>query len=312
MNDEKELTILIPCLDEADTIAVCIGRARKLLLDHDINGEVLVADNGSTDRTVQKAVSAGAEVRHCFRKGKGNAVKQMFEEVESDIYILVDGDDTYDPRSVHKLLKPVRSHEADMVVATRMNSFQKEEKRLLHNLGNRIILWQMRFCFPARITDLLSGYRVMSREVVKGLNLMSSGFTIETEMTIKTLENGFKIKEIPCQYRKRPAGSKSKLSSFSDGWTILTQILSLFRDYRPMQFFLIFSIISFSISVGFGINVLFEYMRFHTIHKYGSMIMGLFFLLLTILFLMMGFIGSSIHASKIEMLHLMQNIRRRL
>ncbi|MFH1073110.1 MAG: glycosyltransferase family 2 protein, partial [Nanoarchaeota archaeon] len=304
----QQITVLIPCLNEELTVGNVVKDFKRELP----SAKIIVYDNGSTDRTVQKALAAGAEVRHCFKKGKGNAVKQMFEEIESDIYIIVDGDDTYDAKSVHKLLKPVRSHEADMVVATRMNGFQKEEKKLLHNLGNRIILWQMRFCFPTRITDLLSGYRVMNREVVKSLNLLSSGFTIETEMTIKALENGLKIKEIPCPYRKRPAGSKSKLSSFTDGWTILTQVLSLFRDYRPMQFFLIFSIISFSVSVGFGINVLFEYARFHTIHRYGSMIFGLFFLLLTILFIMMGFIGSSIHASKIEMLNLMQNIRRRL
>jgi glycosyltransferase involved in cell wall biosynthesis len=301
-------TVLIPCLNEEMTVAKVVKDFRKELPKADI----IVYDNGSADKTVARAKAAGAVVRLAPRKGKGNAMKKMLEEVDSDIYILVDGDDTYDAKSVKKLMAPVLNHQADMVVGTRLESFRKEEKRFLHNIGNRIILWQMHFCFPCKITDMLSGYRVFTRDVAKSINLMSSGFTVETEMTIKTLENGFMIKEIPCPYKERPKGSKSKLSSFSDGWFILTTILSLFRDYRPMQFFVLFAMVSFSVCVGFGINVVFEVLHKGRIYNYASLIAAVFFLLLTFLFFMMGIIGSSIHASKREMMNAIQNIKRKI
>jgi glycosyltransferase involved in cell wall biosynthesis len=299
------ITILIPCLNEELTIGKVISDFRRELPA----ARILVYDNGSQDKTVEKARKAGADVKICFRKGKGNAVKQMFEEVESDIYILVDGDDTYDATAVKKLLAPIQARQADMTVGTRMAGFRKEEKRLLHNIGNRIILWQLHFCFPSRITDMLSGYRVMTRDVVKQANLLSSGFTIETELTIKTLENGFRIKEVPCKYKERPKGSKSKLSTFSDGYHILATILSLFRDYRPMHFFILFAIITFSLMVGFGIPVVIEVYQFGIIRRFGSLIAAVLFFMLTVNFLLMGFLGSSIHASKREIMNLMQKRR---
>jgi glycosyltransferase involved in cell wall biosynthesis len=199
----QTITVLIPCLNEEKTIAKVVTDFKQQLPA----AKILVYDNGSTDATIEKAKKAGAEVKICYRKGKGNVIKQMFDEVESDIYIMVDGDDTYDAGAIKKLIIPVLRKEADMVVATRMEGFRKEERRLLHNIGNKIILWQLRFCFPSKITDMLSGYRVMTRDVVKNANLLSSGFTVETEMTIKTLENGYRIKEIPCPYKERPKGA---------------------------------------------------------------------------------------------------------
>ncbi|MFH1917472.1 MAG: glycosyltransferase family 2 protein [Nanoarchaeota archaeon] len=303
-----KISVIIPCLNEEQTVGKVVKDFKRELPSADI----IVYDNGSTDKTVKLAKKAGAIVRTSNRKGKGNVLKQAFEEINSDIFITVDGDDTYDAKEVKKLIKPVLNHEADMVVGTRMSNFKKEEKRLLHNIGNRIILWQMHFCFPCRITDMLSGYRVMTRDVAKSLNLLSSGFTIETEMTIKTLENGYTIKEIPTTYKERPPGSKSKLNSFSDGWFILTTILSLFRDYRPMQFFIIFSIFTFSIFVGFAINVAFEIVQLHRVVHYLSLILACVFLMITIFLIMMGFIGSSIHASKREVMNALQTMKRRM
>jgi glycosyltransferase involved in cell wall biosynthesis len=301
----KSITLLIPCLNEEKTIAKVVTDFKRELPFC----KILVYDNMSTDKTVQEAKKAGAEVRECTRKGKGNVIRQAFEEVESDIYIMVDGDDTYDAKAIKKLLTPVLKGEADMTVGTRLAQFRKEEKRLLHSLGNKIILWQLRFCFPSRITDMLSGYRVMTRNVVKDANLLSSGFTIETELTIKTLENGYRVKEIPVEYKERPKGSKSKLSTFSDGYHILSTILSLFRDYRPMQFFILFSIFSFSLTVGFGTTVVLEVMKLGVIRHFGSLIAACFFLLLTINFVIMGFVSSSIHASKREIMNAIQRRR---
>jgi glycosyltransferase involved in cell wall biosynthesis len=300
--------VLIPCLNEEKTVAKVVKDFKAQLP----KAEVIVYDNGSTDRTVARAKAAGATIAFAHRKGKGNAVKQMLEEVDADIFIMVDGDDTYDAKSVKKLMRPVVNHEADMVVGTRLESFRKEEKKVLHNMGNRIILWQMRFCFPCKITDMLSGYRVFTRDVAKSLNLLSSGFTVETEMTIKTLENGYSIKEIPCPYKERPRGSKSKLSTFSDGWFILTTVLSLFRDYRPMQFFILLGIVSFALFSGFAINVIFDIAHDGRIQNFGSLIAAVFFLLVTILNIMMGIIGSSIHASKREVMNAITVLKRKM
>lgn len=294
-----KIAVLVPCLNEEITVAKVVRDFKKELPKADI----YVYDNGSTDNTKENALKAGAIVRECRRKGKGNALKKMFSEIEADYYIMVDGDDTYDAGCVKKLLKPVVEGKADMAIGTRLKNFQKEEKSFLHAVGNRIILWQLKFCFPCRITDLLSGYRVMTRDVVKELNLLSSGFTIETEMTIKTLEAGFKIKEIPCPYKKRPRGSKSKLSTFGDGYGILSMILSMFRDYRPMQFFMFFSILTFSVAAGFGVRVVMELIYKGSVHRYGSLILSTFFLTLTFLLIMIGFLGSSIHAAKMEILN---------
>ncbi|MFH1134294.1 MAG: glycosyltransferase family 2 protein [Nanoarchaeota archaeon] len=299
--------VLIPALNEELTVAKVVKDFRRELPKADIQ----VWDNGSTDKTAANARKAGAKVVVFPRKGKGRVMQEMFESVDADLFVLVDADDTYEAKEVHRLIDPVAKGDADMCVGTRLEQFSKEEKRVLHGFGNRLILAALHFCFPTRIKDMLSGYRVFNREVARSVNLLSHGFTVETELTVKSLEEGFSIKEMPISYRPRPQGSKSKLHTWEDGMFILTTVLSLFRDYRPMQFFLLISIIPFAVAVGFGSVVLAEYFKIGTITKVGTLIMAVLFFIITFILWSMGFLASSIHQLKRETMSVLIKMRKR-
>ncbi len=303
---EKKIAVLIPALNEDKTIAKVVKDFKNELP----KSQIYVFDNGSTDKTAEKARNSGANVINVNRKGKGEVVKKMFDYIDANIYVMVDGDDTYPAEQVHELLNPVLSGDYDIVIGSRMKNFQKEEKRWLHNAGNRIIRWGVNFCFTSKINDMLSGYRVMSREFVKKVNLLSKGFEVETELTIKALENGYRIKEIPIDYKERPKGSESKLNSFSDGMYILTTIINLFRDYRPIQFFLLLSCISFALFIGFGAPVLIEYLNTHSITQIFDFELSLFFLLISFQLFVTGFIVSSVHSLRQELMNVLSKIRR--
>jgi glycosyltransferase involved in cell wall biosynthesis len=302
-----EIAVIVPALNEEITIKKVVLDFKKELPD----STIYVFDNGSQDKTAALAAEAGAKVMKVPRRGKGFAMQEAFEKVEADYYVIVDADDTYEAHDVHKLLQPVRAGEADMTVGNRMGHFTKEEKRIIHSIGNRLILWALKICFPTKIKDMLSGYRVLSKQAVMSLSLISAGFAIETELTIKALEEGLRIREVPIIYRKRPDGSKSKLDTFADGMYITTTILSLFRDYRPMQFFLLFSILPFSIAVGFGYNVAVEFFTTGAVTLYGSLMLSILFIILAFLLLMMGFLASSVHASTREMMHILKRRYRK-
>ncbi|MBM4070500.1 MAG: glycosyltransferase [Planctomycetes bacterium] len=224
--------ILIPCLNEEQTVARVIRDFRKELPDADIH----VFDNASTDNTVQEAFAAGASVHRECRRGKGFVVQSMFRAVEADIYVMVDGDDTYPAPEVHELVRPIAEGKADMVVGSRFLA-EASEFHALNLAGNKLFLGMVNVLFGARLTDMLSGYRAMSRRFVKGLPLVVPGFEIETELSIKAVERGFRIVEVPTRLRKRPEGSFSKLRRFHDGVRILRTILALVRDYRPLLVF---------------------------------------------------------------------------
>ena len=301
------LAVLIPAYNEQVTIAKVIDDFRRELP----GAQIYVYDNNSTDQTVAIAKSKGANIGRCRQQGKGWTVRKMFEEVDADIYIMTDADDTYPAKDVHKLISPVERGDADMVVGTRLDGYTKENKKLMHKVGNGLIMSSLKFCFPADITDMLSGYRVFSRDFVKSCNLVSRGFEVETELTVKAFENGFRIKEVPITYGKRPKGSVSKLASFSDGMYILTTIMSLFRDYRPMQFFILVSILPFAIAVGFGANSVVDYVSHAAITKVGTLILSTFFLLITLILLSMGFVASSVHQTRRELENILNQLKRR-
>jgi len=304
---KEKIAVIIPALNEELTIAKVVRDFKKELP----NARVIVYDNNSTDKTAELAKKAGAEVRTVLRRGKGRVMQNSFEDIKADIFVIVDADDTYPAGEVHKLIEPVINREADMTVGSRMGHFKKEKKRLAHRIGNKIILWALKFCFPAEINDMLSGYRVLSKELVRELNLVSTGFAIETEMTVKTLEAGYKIKEIPVEYRPRPKGSESKLDSFSDGIYIMTTVLELFRDYRPMQFFIALSIIPFMLSAGFAYSVFADYARYNTLIHVTNLIFAGFFILITLILWSMGFIASSVHKSNREIMHMLKKIKHK-
>ncbi len=225
--------VLIPCLNEEITIRQVIEDFRSQLPGADI----YVFDNASTDRTADIAREAGAIVFYEGRRGKGFVVQSMFEKVSADIYIMVDGDDTYPADKVHQLMAPVLSSQADMVIGSRIARDSQSDFRLLNLIGNKFYLGLINTIFHTRLTDILSGYRCMNRKFIQGIPLFVTGFEVETEITIKALERGFQIVEVPVDLRTRPEGSHSKIKIARDGFRILSTIFSLVRDYKPLTFF---------------------------------------------------------------------------
>jgi glycosyltransferase involved in cell wall biosynthesis len=228
-----QIAILIPCFNEELTIEKVIDEFRIELPE----ARTYVFDNNSTDRTVERARGKGATILHERRQGKGFVVQSMFREISADIYVMVDGDGTYPASSVHALLEPVLSNDADMVVGSRLDPTSQSQFRLLNRIGNHIFLFLTRTIFHERINDMLSGYRAFSRNIVKQLPLLSRGFEIETELTIKALQRGYRVIELPVSLSSRPRGSYSKIRHFHDGLVIVTMIFSLARDYKPLTVF---------------------------------------------------------------------------
>ena len=255
--EDKVIAVLIPCFNEENTIRKVVEDFRRELP----KALIYVYDNNSTDGTARAAEAAGAIVHKEPRQGKGNVVRSMFRKIEADIYIMVDGDDTYPASSVKDLIHPVLKGEADMSVGTRLSHFAENSFRKFHIFGNSVVVGLINFLFRSDITDALSGFRVFNRLFVKAMPVISGGFEIETEMTIHALDRGFIVKEVPIEYSKRPAGSVSKLNTMKDGVIIIKTIFRIFKDYRPLSFFSLLSILFFSFGLLAGLPVIIEYFR---------------------------------------------------
>jgi glycosyltransferase involved in cell wall biosynthesis len=231
--EPPKIAILIPCYNEELTVAQVINDFRTQLPAADI----YVFDNNSSDRTVEIARHAGAIISFEPRQGKGYVVQAMFSEVEADIYVMVDGDATYQASEVHKLLEPVLNGQADLVVGSRLTGQSASEFKPLNRLGNKVFLAIINFIFAVKLSDVLSGYRVFNRRFVKSIPVIGGGFETETELTVKALARGYRIIELPVDLKPRPKGSVSKIRIWQDGFLILNTILTLFRDYKPLTFF---------------------------------------------------------------------------
>ncbi len=228
----KRIAVVIPALNEEKGIA-------KVIRDFaaELPGvPIYVFDNDSTDRTAEEAAAAGAIVLRERRRGKGYVVQSMFREVEADVYVMVDGDDTYPAECVHELLEPVLNDSADMTVGARLAA-QGTHMSLSHRLGNRFFLGLVNLFLRSHLSDLLSGYRVMNRRLVKCVPVFVGGFEIETELTIKAVQRGYRIVELPTPLKPRAQGSSSKIRAIHDGLRILMAILALIRDYKPLTVF---------------------------------------------------------------------------
>lgn len=235
------IVLLVPCYNEEQTVGEVVRSFRRELPGL----RVVVGDNNSSDRTAQVAREAGAEVVPVRRQGKGAVVRKLFRTIEADIYIMVDGDATYPAEQVHELLEPVLRGDADMVVGDRLTEghYHRENRRRFHGFGNRLVVRLINLLFGAHLSDILSGYRVFSRRFVKNCPVLEDGFTLETTMTLHALDKLFTIQEVPIAYRDRPEGSHSKLSTYRDGFLVLRSILWIFKDNKPLWFFLVLSVL---------------------------------------------------------------------
>ena len=253
-----KIAILIPCYNEEKTIAKVVRDAREALPE----AIIYVYDNNSKDRTVELAREAGAIVRFERMQGKGNVIRRMFREVEAECYIIVDGDDTYPMEYAKEMADKVLQNNADMVVGDRLSStYFKENKRPFHNFGNSIVRGSINRLFHCEIKDIMTGYRAFSYGFVKTFPVLSTGFEIETEMTIHAVYNNMQIENVIVDYRDRPEGSESKLNTFSDGFKVLRTIMKLYRDYKPMEFFGLCAAILAIIAVILFIPILISYIE---------------------------------------------------
>ena len=227
------IIVLIPCLNEAPSIGKVVRDFQAELPE----AQILVIDNNSTDDTAAIARSAGATVLSEKRRGKGYVIQSMFQMVDADIYIMVDGDDTYPAEKARVLLDPVLNDQADMTIGSRIAGENSLGFKFINLAGNILFQNLINFIFGTQLTDILSGFRCMNRRIVKGLPLFQTGFEIEAEITIKSLARGFRLVEIPIDLRARQEGSRSKIRVVRDGFRILATIFALFRDYKPLTFF---------------------------------------------------------------------------
>jgi len=285
-SDRPRIVVTIPCFNEEVSIGKVIRDFQKSLPD----AQVIVFDNDSTDNTAKIAQDSGAFVIRERKRGKGNVIRTIFDKIDADFYVLVDGDDTYPADEVGKLLAPVQNGQADMAIGTRLDNFAKESLEFLHSIGNRVLLKILNLCFHTNLSDILSGYRVFNREFVKNVPLFSTGFEIETELTIQALMREFRIMEVPVTYRSRPQGGKSKIRPFRDGYRILMTILMFTRDLRPMLFFPALSLLFITGAFIPGFRVIREYLQTGLIHYLPSAILATGMVILGILFFIAGFI----------------------
>lgn len=253
--------VIIPCHNEARTIRAVIDDFRRVLPE----AAIVVVDNASTDDTATVAASLGATVLRESRLGKGNAVRKALRLVDADAYLMVDGDGTYPAADADRLLQPIREGHADVVTGGRLAAGSGSDFHWLHWLGNKLLLATVNVIFGTRITDLLTGYRAMSREFVRRSPILSGGFELETELTVLALARGFRTVEVPVKVTRRPAGSESKIRIMGDGMRILTSIFTLLRDYRPLTFFGGIGLGSMVAGLALGSLISWEYARTHEV-----------------------------------------------
>lgn len=284
---EEKIAVLIPCYNEAQTIEKVVKDFRAALPDADI----YVYDNNSTDGSGELARAAGAIVRHEYKQGKGNVLRSMFRDIDADCYIITDGDDTYPAESAPEMARIILEKKADMVIGDRLNTtYFTENKRPFHDFGNKLVRWLVNHLFQGDLQDIMTGYRALNRRFVKEYPLLSKGFEIETEMSLFALDGNYLVKEVEVAYRDRPAGSESKLNTFSDGWRVLKMIVMLFRDYKPFLFFGLLAAIAFILGTVLFIPILHEFRVTHLVARFPTLFVSIFLYIASLLFFCSGMI----------------------
>ena len=288
----EKIAILIPCYNEEITIKKVIEDFKKELPDADI----YVYNNNSKDKTYEIAKECGVIVRNEYNQGKGNVIRRMFREVDADIYVMVDADDTYPAEMVHQLIGPIKEGKADMVVGDRLSNgtYKKENKRKFHDFGNNLVKKAINTAFKSDLKDIMTGYRAFNKIFVKNIPVISSKFEIETEMTLHALDKKFIVKEIPIEYRDRPEGSVSKLNTLNDGFKVLKTIVKMYKDFKPRKFFWYIGFIVMLIGILVGIPVISEFIKFKYIYKVPSAILATGLVTLSIIIFQCGVILDTI------------------
>ena len=287
----NSIAVLIPCYNEAVTIAKVVDDFKRELPE----AVIYVYDNNSKDETAKIAAEHGAIVRHEPRQGKGNVVRSMFRDIDADYYIMVDGDDTYPAEAARELLAPLQAGEADMTVGDRLSngSYGEENDRAFHGFGNNLVRWLIKAIYGFAFDDVMTGYRAFSYQFVKTYPVLSRGFEIETEMTIHALHRNMQVENVIIDYRDRPAGSESKLNTYSDGFRVLRTIARLYKNYRPFGFFSTLAAVLGIISLCFLAPVLGEYFATGLVPRFPTLIVCACVLVAALLLFISGVILSS-------------------
>ena len=295
-SSQPTIAVAIPCYQEALTIGKVIADFRRELPA----AHIYVYDNNCTDGTAEIAAQAGATVIREKRQGKGWVVATMFEKIQEDILVMVDGDDTYEASHVHQLLAPVLRGDADMTIATRLTSHGEKSFRPLHVAGNQMVCGIINWMFKSKVSDIFSGYRVFTRESARQIPVTTKGFDVETELTLQALYRGQVIKEMPAPYRARPAGSFSKLNTFSDGFRVLLRLFLIVKSYKPLTFFGSIALVLFALGLLAGALPIYEFVTEHYVHRVPSAILAASLVMLGFFSLGLGLILNSMNLRLLE------------
>lgn len=290
------VAVLVPCFNEEAAVGQVVADFRRVLPD----AEIHVYDNNSTDRTIAVAEAAGAIVARERRQGKGHVVRRMFADVEADIYVLVDGDATYDAASAPKMIATLLEGHLDMVVGLRVDQVEAAY-RPGHRLGNRMLTGFLAEIFGQQFKDILSGYRIFSRRFVKTFPVLSDGFEIETEIAVHALELSMPVAEIATPYLARPVGSVSKLNTWRDGFRILKTIIKLYRSEKPLRFFGVIGLVFAIIAVGLAIPLAVTYFEEGLVPRMPTAVLSTGLMILAMLSLSSGLVLDTVTRGRREM-----------
>jgi hypothetical protein len=292
---QPRIAVLAPCHNEAATVAQVVADFARALP----GAAIWVFDNSSTDDTAARALAAGAQVRHTPLRGKGNVVRRMFSDVEADVYVLVDGDGTYDAAAAPGMVRRLLDEGLDMVCAARVST-DAEAFRAGHRFGNVALSGMVRMIFGRQFKDMLTGYRVFSRRFVKSFPAHSRGFEIETELTVHTLQMRLPSAEMEAAYGARPDGSESKLSTFRDGWRILRMISLMVREERPLQFFSAVGALAVVVAALLAAPVLGVYLRTGLVPRLPTLVVAVSLMLVALLSFACGLILDAVSHGRLE------------
>ena len=293
---KAKIAVIIPCYQEEKTIGKVVADFKGVLP----GAEIYVYDNNCTDATARIAREAGAIVRREKRQGKGFVVASMFEQVDADILVMVDGDDTYDAGSVGLLLDPLLRGDADMTSATRVSQDTGKSFRSFHMFGNRLVCRLINRMFGAHITDVFSGYRAFTREAATRIPITARGFDVETELTLQALYRGLVIKEVHAPYGARPEGSFSKLRTFSDGFAVLLKLFLMVKSYKPLSFFGALSLGFLLSGLVAGIRPVYQYFSEKYVYSVPLAVLAAALVILSFLSLGLGLILNSVNLRLLE------------